>query len=180
MRRASTRLGIIILAASLISLGLISHLFFRERIRDIIDKLPVSEIYQVEHYDFIPSDFEKFCFSNQNESKPPIPNIVHYIIGLADPELSYAAYLSIESTIQSIDPRILKIHHTSNLNQSNEYIQSLLQHPQVVMVHHDPEEYAGRVLSNHYAHLADILRLEVLLKDGGIYLDSDVFALQSF
>jgi mannosyltransferase OCH1-like enzyme len=28
--------------------------------------------------------------------------------------------------------------------------------------------------SNHFAHLADILRLNVLYEEGGIYLDADV------
>jgi hypothetical protein len=33
---------------------------------------------------------------------------------------------------------------------------------------------------NHVAHKADVVRLEVLLKYGGIYLDMDVLALKSF
>src|SRR6201999_3240379 len=77
-------------------------------------------------------------------------------------------------------PEIIKLHHSSNFNLNNRFVQWLLQHPQIFAVHHDTEEFSRRINSTHYAHLADIIRLDVLLKDGGIYLDSDVFALHSF
>jgi glycosyl transferase-like sugar-binding protein len=178
--RLSSRFTITILAASLVIFGWTFRISLKKGAQDILDRLPGSEIYGVEHYNFIPSEVELFCFSSQITSKPPIPDIVHYVVGLEDPELSYPAYLSIRSTIQSLNPQILKIHHTSNINQANVYIQSLLRYPQVMMVQHEAEEYVHRIPSTHYAHWADILRLEVLLKDGGIYLDSDVFALKSF
>lgn len=34
--------------------------------------------------------------------------------------------------------------------------------------------------SSHYAHISDILRLQILQREGGIYLDGDVYVLQPF
>jgi mannosyltransferase OCH1-like enzyme len=38
----------------------------------------------------------------------------------------------------------------------------------------------GRLLTHQFAHKADILRLEILLEHGGIYLDIDTFVLRPF
>ena len=149
---------------------------------NIFDELPVSPRYRAEKYDFMPSEFEAACLAGQNSTdKEPIPNIVHFVVGLQDSELSYPAYLSIQSALQSLEPDILKLHHTGKLNLENELVKSLLRESNVLPVQHDPEQLALQMSgSRHYAHLADIMRLEVLLEDGGIYLDSDVFALKSF
>lgn len=151
---------------------------------DLFDDLPISPRYKAEKYDFVPTKTEAACFdgtlANQTY-KDPIPNIVHYVIGLHDAEISYPAYLSIKSALKSLKPEALKLHHTGNIDIEHPYIQYLLKHPAVKLVLHNPEQLVVSMSgSNHYAHLADILRLQVLQRDGGIYLDSDVFALKAF
>ena len=42
-----------------------------------------------------------------------------------------------------------------------------------------PTEIFGNPV-NHYAHQADVIRLQILIEEGGIYLDSDVLCLKSF
>jgi Glycosyltransferase sugar-binding region containing DXD motif len=180
--RISKRGWTIISSALLLVLGYHFRASLAEEAINIFDELPVSPRYKAEKYDFVSTEFEGACFAGQNSTdKEPIPNIVHFVVGLHDPEISYPAYLSIQSALQSLEPDILKLHHTGNLNFENEFVRSLLRETNVLPVQHNPEQLALQMSgSSHYAHLADILRLEVLLEDGGIYLDSDVFALKSF
>ena len=42
-----------------------------------------------------------------------------------------------------------------------------------------PTEIFGNPV-NHFAHQADVIRLQVLIEEGGIYLDSDVLCNKSF
>ena len=139
----------------------------------------------VDTYDFISTEIEDLCLSGASldnlSTKTPIPNTVHYVVGLHDAELSFVAYLSILTALKSLNPEVVKLHHTENLNISNEYIQILLQDKRVKLVLHAASMVTSEMkLSSHFAHLADVLRLKVLYAEGGIYLDADVYILQSF
>ncbi|EJU03629.1 hypothetical protein DACRYDRAFT_87837 [Dacryopinax primogenitus] len=46
-----------------------------------------------------------------------------------------------------------------------------------------PVEPPGEIFGNpltHYAHKADVLRMQIMLQFGGVYLDQDTFVLRSF
>ena len=151
----------------------------------LFDNLPLPYNRGVDTYDFFTTEIEDLCLNgsrlNNLPTEAPIPNTVHYVIGLHDAELSFLAYLSILTASKSLNPATVKLHHTENLNITNEYIQLLVQDQRVKLVLHDANTVASEMkLSNHFAHMADVLRLKVLYSEGGIYLDSDVYILQSF
>jgi hypothetical protein len=151
----------------------------------LVYNLPLPDNRDVDTYDFTTTEIEDLCLSgahlNNLSTETSIPNTVHYVIGLHDAELSFLAYISILTALKSLNPATVKLHHTENLNISNKYIQLLLQDDHVELVLHGASDVTSEMkLSSHFAHLADVLRLKVLYSEGGIYLDSDVYILQSF
>lgn len=148
----------------------------------------------VEDYDFLHSEKETTCFiglkdqgnmAEQSTRPDTIPNIVHFIY-LSDPEVSripFTTFLSINAALQRIRPEKIKLHHTY-LDPQTELVKDLIKHD-VELVHHDPSSIVhladgARNKKWNLAHLADLLRLDILEAEGGIYLDGDVFALRSF
>ncbi|KAL9086871.1 MAG: hypothetical protein Q9159_003959 [Coniocarpon cinnabarinum] len=147
--------------------------------------------YEVDAYDYLPTATELNCSTfPANPSKSSIPNTVHFLYAL-DPsgaELPFINYLAIRAAITTLKPDTVLLHHTY-LNTSNDYIQrlstvtsSLSKSTTFQLVHHDaPETLFGRPATDyHIAHRADFLRHDIIYRNGGVYLDSDVFALQSF
>lgn len=182
---ATKRMWIPLLSSFIISLSyVVSHIYHND-IRSVIDLFPWTEVHRVSDYDFEITSQEYACqhdiLDYYGPPKPPIPNIAHFIIGLHDPDLSFPAYLSIRSALQVLQPDTVKLHHTENLNEEIEYLQTLFRDPRVHLVRHDAtvvkEVMQG---STHYAHLSDILRLQILYREGGIYLDADAYVLQPF
>ena len=115
-----------------------------------------------------------------------VPRVVHFTWGLkGDGAFTFALYLAIRAAQINIEPIEVKIHYT-HLDRQNPWFKAL--EPNLTLVHHDPALYLDAAgfgtQSNrkdwHVAHVADVLRLQVLLDEGGIYLDSDAFALQPF
>ncbi|PHH93325.1 hypothetical protein CDD83_7110 [Cordyceps sp. RAO-2017] len=126
-----------------------------------------------------------------------IPNVAHFIFLQKLPldhagqgDFNFLSYLSVRSAIVSLKPTKVLLHygyvgdeaHRSSegdgadpLIRNNEWIERLRH--DVEFVRHD-----GPLNSSlqHSEHLADKLRLEILLEHGGIYLDIDAFALRPF
>lgn len=70
----------------------------------------------------------------------------------------------------------VKLHYAL-LDQNNEWFLKLKD--KVTLVYHDPElGVLGKTRSWQAAHRADLLRLQILSAEGGIYMDLDVFALR--
>lgn len=115
-----------------------------------------------------------------------IPNIVHMIFGLdhtytgkfinRQPKWSYIHYLSVVSAWRNIKPRSIMFHH-GNLPAGKWWD---LSKPYLTLVRARNVTEIFGVPVRHFAHKADIIRLEVLKKYGGIYLDADVVTLRSF
>ncbi|KAH8904482.1 hypothetical protein BR93DRAFT_883620 [Coniochaeta sp. PMI_546] len=151
---------------------------------------------------FMPTQSELACLNPRHHAKDtpsgdgqgsePIPNIVHFIFGLKNPlqhtdagHFDFLSYLAVRSALVSLSPEHLFIHYTylaeppsedANADPlTNPWIRRLVRHSSVKLVHHKPD-----VSVTQYAHLSDTMRLEFLLKQGGIYLDIDAFALRSF
>ncbi|KAJ4204547.1 hypothetical protein NW759_014884 [Fusarium solani] len=105
-------------------------------------------------------------------------------------------YLALRSAIVTLEADIF-LHYTYLADPpmlepganatSNVWIQRL--EPYITLVYHAPETLPTQRYTKitsveggagmHYAHVADILRLQ-LLREGGIYLDIDVLALRPF
>ncbi|WVR07184.1 hypothetical protein IAU60_004225 [Kwoniella sp. DSM 27419] len=124
----------------------------------------------------------------------PIPNIVHYVYGLASepqPDFPYFAYLAMRSALVSLKPDEVWFHC---IHEPQGYwwdrvkdwegwydgagekkgMMRVLKARDVQWVGRDRRPVI------HFAHKADIIRLEVLRDYGGIYLDIDTFVIQPF
>ena len=147
---------------------------------------------RVENYNFEVLASERACADGSIERfnspgmPPNIPRTVHFTWGLkGDGEFNFAVYLAIRAALLSIRPDVLKVHYT-RIARDNIWFRQL--EANITLVQHDPAEYldaAGFGADGHrknwdVAHIADILRLQILQTEGGIYLDSDVYALRSF
>ena len=109
----------------------------------------------------------------------PIPRIVHYVfISTKTFTFSLQAYLSIRATMLRIKPDAIYLHCYEEPNHSPYYI---LSKPMIskVVIHEPLTSIFGRKV-NVVEHISDIIRLKVLLKYGGIYMDGDVIPLKSF
>ncbi|MCJ1333553.1 hypothetical protein MMC10_010253 [Thelotrema lepadinum] len=152
--------------------------------------VPWSWQRQVESYDLQSLPLEKACADgsiephNAPDVSAEIPRIVHFTWGLkGDGAFNFALYLAIRAAQTSIQPTEVKIHYT-HLDRENEWFHAL--EKDLTLVYHDPAEYLdaaglgaqGHRKEWHVAHVADVLRLQILRDEGGIYLDSDAYALQ--
>lgn len=111
-----------------------------------------------------------------------VPNVVHFIFGL-DPTFGHIKfglihYLALVGTALHIRPDEIRWHYKF-LPANNSYWECAA--PLVTLV---PEEDVttvhGRPLKMRVQHRADIIRMQIMLNDGGMYLDSDVVPLKSW
>jgi len=107
-----------------------------------------------------------------------IPNIIHFVFGFKkqDKEFELYRYLAIKSAIDVNNPQKIYFHYKYEpfgpwWDKIKPYL--LLEYTE------PPSEIYGNNLY-HYAHQADIIRLQKLIKYGGIYLDIDTICLKSF
>lgn len=155
----------------------------------------------------LPSEESKKTSPSSPESEPkPIPNIVHFVFGLKNPLVKSRAgnfdflwYLAVRSAIVSIKPEKVYLHYTflpgpeatrADADDKDVTMHDPLANPwikrlskDIELVHHKPApapNSASQDSPARYAHLSDTLRLDLLQKQGGIYLDMDSFALRSF
>ncbi|KAI0449372.1 hypothetical protein F5B21DRAFT_494488 [Xylaria acuta] len=167
---------------------------------------PWSEQYQVQQ-DFVSTKDELDCLFGRTRpatTTPPtdtelIPNHVHFIFGLSNPYVeprvgtfNFISYLAVRSAVVGMRAENISLHYTyladppapePNKNPfSNRWVDRLKD--DITLVYHSPEEMAA--LKNqpgaHWqaAHVSDVLRLNLLREQGGIYLDTDAFGLRPF
>jgi hypothetical protein len=109
--------------------------------------------------------------------KTNIPNVIHFIFGLQSPRpLAFMHYLAIKSAYDCNRPDAIKFYY--KYEPTGEWWEKSKPYLTLVKVE-PPTEIFGNKIS-HYAHQADVIRLEVLMKEGGIYLDMDVVCFNSF
>jgi len=110
-----------------------------------------------------------------------IPNVVHMIFGL-DPNFGHIKfglthYLAIMAARMHIDPQFIKWHYRYVPEGIWwECARPLLKMNRVEDIIH----VHGKPRPMKVQHKADILRMRIMMEEGGIYLDSDVIALKSF
>ncbi|KAI9482632.1 hypothetical protein BDB00DRAFT_158872 [Zychaea mexicana] len=106
-----------------------------------------------------------------------IPKIVHFIHGLKgpDPTLDLAHYIAIKAAHDVIQPDTIYLHyHYQPTGELFERAKPMLTLRHVPLI----DNIFGRPVQ-HFAHRADVVRLEALRELGGIYFDLDLFALKS-
>lgn len=111
---------------------------------------------------------------------PRIPKIIHYCFGLS-PNFGYKPwslvhYACVKSAVEKIKPEKTYLYY--EFEPTGPWWE--LTKPLVDLVKiNAPREIFGRPLNN-VAHRADVVRLEKLIKHGGIYLDCDVLVHRDF
>ena len=109
-----------------------------------------------------------------------IPRIVHFVFGMADFSVlrlwTALNHVCVMSAIDRLKPDRVLFHCA--FEPLGPWWRLTRRHVEVVKTE-PPREIFGREIL-HYAHRADIVRLQVLLQDGGIYLDCDVFVHRDF
>ncbi|KAJ9098458.1 hypothetical protein QFC19_006325 [Naganishia cerealis] len=135
------------------------------------------------------------------DPEPEIPNIVHYVYGLKPPsgmsqqgpEFPYFAYIGMRSAMTVLKPEKIMFHclyeptgywwdQVLNWEGWIDEEDGGARKGLVQVVPAREVEFIGEEKRpvKHYAHKADILRLEILQHYGGIYLDIDTIILRSF
>ena len=109
-----------------------------------------------------------------------VPKILHYCFGLSADfgrrPWSLVHYVCLKSAFERLKPAETVLH--CQFEPSGPWWE--ITRPMVTVDKvAAPREIFGNPLL-HTAHRADVLRLEVLLSSGGIYLDADVFVHRSF
>lgn len=115
------------------------------------------------------------CFA-QSSAVPGIPKIVHFIFGLKgeNPTLNFEHYLAIKSAHDVLQPQTIYMHyHYTPVGENWEKVKPFLTLNRVEI----PSSIFGQSVK-HYAHAADVIRLEMLIKYGGIYMDIDVITVK--
>lgn len=105
-----------------------------------------------------------------------IPKIVHFVYGLRDPNptLDLIHYTAIKAAHDVLQPTKIMFHyHYMPVGDNFERARPMLTLRQVPLV----EKVFDRPVS-HYAHRADVVRLQVLEEFGGIYLDLDLISVK--
>ncbi len=109
-----------------------------------------------------------------------IPKIVHYVFGLAadfgGKPWSLVHHACVQSAIHRIAPEAIYLYYEFEPSGSWWELTRPLVTPVPIAA---PQEIFGNPLP-HFAHRADILRLQKLIELGGIYLDADVLVHRSF
>ena len=109
---------------------------------------------------------------------PPSPMLVHFVFGLSDApperEFHFSHFAAVRSAHLHLQPaRLLMHHHHVPTGPWWEEAKKLLELRRVEL----PRSIFGRTLSAA-AHRADVLRLQLLIELGGLYIDLDVVVLR--
>ena len=111
---------------------------------------------------------------------PEIPNVVHFVFGLGNQraEFHFAYFLNVVATALILNPSIIYMHYaTEPTGKWWKEAQPLLHAIKYKLA---DTKYTHGIYLNHYAHRADVVRLDALIKYGGVYLDLDALPLKSF
>ncbi|RWS20039.1 uncharacterized protein B4U80_06737, partial [Leptotrombidium deliense] len=101
-----------------------------------------------------------------------VPNIVHYILYRRN-YITFIHFVSIRSVQRNQKPEKIYIHCDCD-ELTGEYWNRLNKSQIVVIRTKEPKVIFGNVLFSVF-HSSDIGRMNILMKYGGIYLDTDVF-----
>jgi len=109
-----------------------------------------------------------------------IPNQFHFVFGLKEDfggkPFNILHYLAIKSAYDLNKPDAMYFYYT--YEPSGEYWDKAKSYLTLVQVE-APTEIFGNPIT-HVAHKADIIRLQALYENGGIYMDMDTICVKSF
>ncbi|KAI9322034.1 hypothetical protein DFJ73DRAFT_299791 [Zopfochytrium polystomum] len=143
-----------------------------------------QEVYNkfgMEHLDFTNPLLVDSCSNlDPDPSQFKIPKIVHFVFGLqpnfGDFPFQFVHYMAIKMAHTSIKPDVIMLHY--KYEPKGEWWERAKKLVKLVYVESVPTKIFGNPVEN-ISHQADILRMQVVLKYGGIYLDSDMMVFRS-
>jgi len=107
-----------------------------------------------------------------------IPNVFHFIFGLSkdfgNKPFSLCHYIAIQSAITVNKPD--KVYFYYKYKPTGEWFEKIENQLELVKVE-PPESIFGNKL-HHFAHQTGVMRLQVLLENGGIYMDMDTISIK--
>ncbi|KAK3599025.1 hypothetical protein CHS0354_012509 [Potamilus streckersoni] len=109
------------------------------------------------------------------KSPGAVPKVVHYV-WFGSKNMTFMMYLSMLSTLYIVNPEKVYIHSDGYLHGT--YYDKILKDKRVVFVYRERPGYIYTHRLLYSQHRSDIVRGDVLLKYGGIYLDWDVLWLR--
>jgi GT2 family glycosyltransferase len=146
---------------------------YKNRINNIIQRLSDAELQA-------DGACEKLQHNNSNNSnnRQKIPNIIHFIFGFKEQteEFELYRYLSIKSAIDLNKPD--KVYFYYNYEPFGFWWNKIK--PYLILEKVEPPKQIFGKKIYHYAHQADIIRLQKLIEHGGIYLDIDTITLKPY
>ncbi|KAJ3055312.1 hypothetical protein HK097_010892 [Rhizophlyctis rosea] len=114
--------------------------------------------------------------------KPATPRVVHYVFGLeADfggKNFGLMHYLSVESVVVNLQPTQIMWHYVYLPTDENFWWRNAKKFLTLNKIDQITRVFDKEII--HHAHKADVLRLQVVLRHGGIYLDSDMIIFRPF
>ena len=118
--------------------------------------------------------------TEQQTSSPKIPRIFHFITGLdanfGGRPFSFVHYMAIRSALRVNKNFRARVYY--HYEPSGEYWDAVKGEVEPIRVDLPTEVFGNPV--ELYAHKADVLRMQVLLEHGGIYLDLDTICQRPF
>ncbi|GAA5947050.1 hypothetical protein JCM3775_006975 [Rhodotorula graminis] len=119
-------------------------------------------------------------------SERQISPYVHYVYGLSPTfggtPFHFVHWICLTSALVVLKPEVIFFHHVYEPDSWfwRQFVASVARSKTTrleMVVERDVTEVFGNAVE-HYAHKADVLRLEALYKYGGIYLDADVLVIR--
>ncbi len=111
-----------------------------------------------------------------------IPKTIHFIYGLREDfgkfSFSLCHYLAVLSA-KTINKDYEIVVHYYHEPQSNEWWEKTKSIAKMVKLEDPPTIISGKKITE-YAHANDLLRIEILIAEGGIYLDIDTICIRPF
>lgn len=107
-----------------------------------------------------------------------IPSDYHFIFGLtaSDKPFGLTHYLAVASCVEVNRPHSINLYYKHE--PSGPWWERARPHLNLVRI--EPPSRIFDTPLSHPAHMADVLRLQILLERGGIYLDVDVVSIRPF
>ncbi|XP_054157380.1 uncharacterized protein LOC128955733 [Oppia nitens] len=134
----------------------------------------------------IESQYRDIVFTDYNSNNVTgfgssvVPNIVHYVV-LDNPYMDFSHYVSVLSVLRNQKP-VSVVFHCNCDRLRGRYWEKLMSlsdsHRLQLRSIVKPVFIFGKKLSSVY-HQSDIVRIDIMMRFGGIFLDNDVYVVKS-
>ena len=174
-------LKILTILTTILIISIFIHLFSNKDKTDLKSN-EVIDKYLIDGYDSLQFD-DKNSDNTTGFATNIVPNVVHYVV-LDNPYMDFNHFLSVKSVLKNQNPNQIIIHCNCD-DLKGSYWSKLTTVSQtadnrriVVRKIRKPETIFGKKLSSVY-HMSDIVRIEIMMTFGGIFLDNDVYVVKS-